>query len=249
MKLKWPKSVTIRGAIIGGVFVIVAAIITVIGPIIFNDNKNEEPTVPEEDLVVSNVRPIIDQRTRIHESFTIVEGKGTVKTGILSAFWEVLLSNNGANDLSVIMYDLVQVDEDFPSISYTHMKQGLYTLEDGALIPVQFPITIPAGVTKALFLRVGITMDEKAYQLVKSKFASEQRVTLEMIINFLRLNELDFYGNAFTEDDAGIYSLPPIDEIKEQVFGVSFETGRGTKAVGIVSWYRHGLFQNALRSN
>ena len=245
---------TIRAAIIGGVFAIVAAIIAVIGNAIFYANNNEpvqvviEPSIPEENLVVSNVRSIIDQPTLIHKSSTIHEGK-TVQTGILSVFWEVLLSNNGVNDLSVIRYDIAQVGEDFKPISYTHMKQGIYTLKEGDFIPVQFPITIPAGNTMAIFLRAGITMGERAYQLVKNKFTSEQRVTLGAIVNFLRLEGLDFYDNAFTKDDSGIYSLPPIDQIKEQVFGVSFETGRGTKTVGIVSWYKYGLFRDILQGN
>ena len=250
MKIKWPKSVTIRAAIIGGGFVLVAAVITVIGPPIFNDNNKEAPAVPEEALVVSNVRSITDQPTLIHESFTFIEGRATtVKTGILSVFWEVLLSNNGVNDLSVINYEIVQIDEDFLSASYTHMEQGVYTLVGGELAPEQFPITIPAGNTKALFVRVGITMDEQAYQLVKEDFTSEEIVILEMIVNFLRLKELDFYGNPFTRDSAGVgvYSLPPIDEIREQVFGITFKTGRGTQTVGVLSWYKYGLFRNSMR--
>ncbi len=247
MKIKWPKSITIRAALIGGFFVIMAAIITVIGTIIFNNINNEYESIPSEVLFVSKVRPIIDQQTKILDSFTFIKGKGTLKTGILSVFWEVLLSNNGINNLSVIRYDISQINKQFVEISYTNMEQGVFTLEDGALIPINLPISIKSGDSMVLFFRIGIIMDANAFQLVKSEYADHKNITLNTIINFLRQKKMDFYGNPFSVDDIGVYSLPPIDELKEQVFGINFETSRSTKAVGILSWYKYGLYLNAVR--
>lgn len=238
---KWslPSKLTAIGAYVGIIGIIFTLIIYLL-------QKNDNEVVLEDNLKITGVRSIIDQPTMIQESTTISEGKA-VQSGIMSLYWEVLLSNIGVNDLSVIRYDILQVGKDFPVVSYTYMKQGIYKLKEGSLIPAQFPITIPAGHTIALFLRVGIEIDKRAYQLIRKEFANEKRATLETIVNFLRLKGLDFYGNEFKKMTSGAYSLPPINHIREQVFGLSFTTGRGSKTHGFVSWYKFGLFRNSLQ--
>lgn len=196
-----------------------------------------EPAAAQDNLVVSKVRTIIDQPTVIHQF---------LKTGIMSVYWELTISNNGTMDLSVIDYDIAQIDEDSGPLSYSHMQQGIYTLKEGQLVPVQFPIAVAAGHSQALFLKVGILMDENAYKLVKTKFKVEGQANVKSIEDFLRLEETDFYGNAFTKQESGVYALPPIDKIAEQVFGISFESSRGVKTTEIISWYKYGLFRDHL---
>lgn len=196
-----------------------------------------EPAAARDNLIVSKVRTIIDQPTVIHQFR---------RTGIMSVYWELTLSNNGTMDLSVIDYDIALVAEHSGPVSYTHMQQGIYMLEEGQLVPVHFPIAVAAGRSQAMFLKVGILMDGNAYTLVKTKFTAGGQANVKSIVDFLRLEETDFYGNAFTKQEAGIYALPPIDQIAEQVFGVSFETSRGAKTTEIISWYRYGLFRDQL---
>ena len=196
----------------------------------------------DEIIEITGVRPIIDQPTTIIKSFNVHQGQ-VVETGVLSAFWEVLLSNNGDSDLSIIDYDIYQVANEFDAIDYTHMKQGMFSLSENELISVKLPIVINAGHTEALFLKVGITMGKDAFDLVKEKYPVDQPSMLKDIADFLRQEGMDFYGNPFTSVTPGHYSLPPIDELKEQIFRISFKSSRGTKGDELISWYRYGLYR------
>ncbi|MDY6970372.1 MAG: hypothetical protein SVR08_17200 [Spirochaetota bacterium] len=186
-----------------------------------------------DDLKITKVRPIIDQPTMFYESFG---------TGIMSLYWELVLSNNSVNDLSVIDYDVLQVSEGGP-ISYTNLRQGIYILDGNKLHPVNFPLVIPAGHSLALFIRVGVMMDPKAYTMVKEKFDPVQQTNASTIMDFLRSQEIDIFGNPFTKNDVGVYSLPALNEINDPIFGVTFKTGRDTKIVELISWYKYGLFR------
>ena len=196
-----------------------------------------ETATAQDKLIVSKVRTIIDQPTVIHQF---------LKTGIMSVYWEITISNNGTMDLSVIDYNIAQVNANSGPISYSNMQQGIYTLKEGQLVPVQFPITVETGHSQALFLRVGIMMDENAYNLVKTKFKVEGKANVKSIIDFLRLEGTDFYGNVITKQESGVFTFPSIDKIVEQVFGISFESSRGVKTTEIFSWYKYGLFRDRL---
>ena len=194
-------------------------------------------TTVQDNLIVSNVRTIVDQPTVIYQF---------LNTGIMSVYWEITISNNGTMDLSVIDYNIAQVDINSGPISYSNMQQGIYTLKEGQLVPVQFPITVETGHSKALFLRVGIVMAENAYKLVKTKFKVEGQANVKSLIDFLRLEGTDFYGNVITKQEPGVFMYPEIDQIVEQMFGISFESGRGDKTTEIISWYKYGLFRDHL---
>lgn len=202
--------------------------------------------VPVDNLLVISVRPIFDQPTFVIESSRLESGE-EVPTGILSVSWELLLSNNGIHDLSVVRYDLLQIGDEFAARGYTDMNQGVYKLGEGGLFP--FPVTIAAGETIPMYLRIGIQMDDKAYRILVNDFPVEEQSNLQDVINFLRDEGLDFYGNSITENIEGAYIFPPIDQINEQIFGVSFETSREAKAIAAVSWYEYGIYREIERRN
>lgn len=121
-KSKWKKwSLPSRLTAIGTYVGILGLILTLLIPLLSNGDNE---VVLKDNLAITGVRSIIDQPTVILESFKMRGGKA-VQTGIISLYWEVLLSNNGVNDLPVIRYDILQIDKGFPETSYTHMKQGI----------------------------------------------------------------------------------------------------------------------------
>lgn len=198
--------------------------------------KNEETiksvshTINDE-IKITKVRPIIDQPTQI---------RNFAGTGILSLHWELLLSNNGDKDLSVIDCEVLQ-----GLISYTDLYQGLYILQDATLQAINFPIIIPAGHSYPLFLRLGVIIDKKVFAMIKEEFDGKQGQNASSIIDFLRSREIDVYGNPFTKSDIGVYSLPPLDEIRDPVFVVKFKTARNTQIIDSISWYKYGLYRLA----
>ena len=202
---------------------------------------NDEPStdtslvvsVAADDLKITKVRRILDQPTTIRDF---------ADSGVMSLYWELTLSNNGKDDLSIIDYEILQVLNQGLS-NYTGLQQGLYTLEADKLHPVQLPVVIPAGHALAFFIRVGVRMDKAAYELVKTEFDGTHTQDVSKIIDFLRSRETDVFGNPYKKNEFGS-SLPSMDDLQDPIFGVSFETARGVKTNDIISWYKYGLFRD-----
>jgi len=188
-----------------------------------------------DEIKITKVRPIVDLPTLIRDF---------AGTGIMSLHWELVLSNNGEKDLSVIDYNVLQVLKEGPII-YTDLYQGLYFLQDTKLQPIKWPLVIFAGHSSALFIRLGVMIDDKAYAMIKDEFDGTQPQNASSIIDFLRSREIDVYGNPFTKSDIGVYSLPPLNEIRDPVFGVTFKTARNTEIAELISWYKYGLYRLA----
>ncbi|NEO33174.1 MAG: hypothetical protein F6K36_22665 [Symploca sp. SIO3C6] len=97
---------------------------------------------------------------------------------LISVYWEIFISNNDVKDISVINYDLLQVGKEFPAAYYSGMNQGLFFPKEDQLVSASFPITIPAGHTVNLILKIGIQMDSNAYKLAKKKLRKRQELIL-----------------------------------------------------------------------
>lgn len=241
---KWslPSKLTAIGTGLGllGIFISIALYLV----------PKQEPEINIlEDLAITNVSLKIDHFTYIYNFVDVRDGT-TVKTGLISVYWELMLSNNGIHDLSINKYRLIKLPAQNPAIDYTHMDQGLYLFKEGALAPLKFPLIISAGYTISVFLKVGVIMGDSAYYSVKDNFTDNKKVKLYEIVDFLREEKhIDIFDNLFTVDPIldtlKIFTLPPLDEINEQIFGIVFQTSRGNTAIEAVSWYKYGLYRQA----
>ncbi len=203
---------------------------------------------PKEILEIPNVKRIDVAITEIQSSPVsgLIEPGGT---GLVAVHWELLLSNNGDRDLSIIDYKVRQVrDENFLPIYYSGMDQGLYWIQEDELVPVDLPITISAGSTVAVFFRAGILLDPNVYELIKQKFNEGTIINLKDLTDYIYSNEVDFYGNKVEVLSLApnSFSFPSFGEAKEQIFLVSFETARGSKVEEKVSWYTYGIMRTLL---
>lgn len=208
-------------------------------------HKNPEDSVPQavpvnitDNLQVSSVKTIQDSRAEIHVS-------GRQK--IVSVYWEVLLSNLGESNLSIVHCRILQVGAEFPEAWYTNMEQGLYSFENGEPSKEVLPFDIPPGGTKKSYVRVGIMMTPDASRMVEDalKGTSASTVSLRTIWRLLNAKGTDFYGNklaAVIGDDTGkmIATFPSVNDLREQEFEVSFTTARGHSIKEPLSWYKYG---------
>mgnify|MGYP001793163571 CR=1 FL=1 len=171
--------------------------------------------------------------------------------GVISAYWEVLLSNVGGDNLSVVSYKVLQVGENFPATQYSHMDQGLYVLSDQEPVRLDLPISIASGDTRKIYVRLGLMLPSEIYKLVKESYLgqSNDSVTLGEVLQFLREKGTDFYGNAvqtrfFDSTGTSVSSISIDDELREQEFVIGFTTSRGEKAREPLSWYKFGGVYN-----
>jgi hypothetical protein len=156
---------------------------------------------------------------------------------LISTYWEIFISNNDVKDISVINYDLLQVGKDFPAAYYSGMNQGLYFPKESKLVSASFPITILAGSTVNLILKIGIQMNANAYKIAKHKLQKEPKIDFLSLEKYLWSRDIDVYGNQVKPTKHGSYTFPPFGEAKEQVFSIYFKTARGTEVPQLISWY------------
>lgn len=216
----------------------IASIIAVVSGIaFFVIAQNTE----KETFSITSVQRITISHTQITPfSYPLISTQGANdSTGILSSYWKVFLSNNSDKDISIIKYNLLEASDNVnAAISYSHMDQGLYTVEENDVKPLLLPITIQSGETIPVVIKIGVIMNPDVYRLVINKFAEQEDYEMQDIETFLRKeHETDIYGNRIKQTVAGIWEYPSFDTIKEQVFGFSFETARGTQSTGLASWY------------
>ena len=90
-------------------------------------------------LKITSIKTVEDSQTQI---------SAIGDQGVISAYWEIMLSNVGETSLSITSYDVRQVGEDFPAVFYSEMNQGLYVFEDGNFKPLDLPIEVTPGNTR-----------------------------------------------------------------------------------------------------
>ena len=190
------------------------------------------PDSGKNDLVVTKVRPITDQISTI-DPFA--------NTATVSLVWELVLSNNGESRVSIIDYDAKQLT-DYGANDYTGMNQGIFQLENNKLAPLNFPFTLESGNSMAVFVRLGVMLDEKTWNLLEPHTTASP-LTSRAIFDILKNSETDIFGNPFVKLDSGAHQLPKLDDLTEPAFGVTFETSKDVTVSEFVSWYRYGLFR------
>lgn len=214
---------------------IVATIGIVIGT---SRNSSEvEEKVLEKPPISDSVK--ITSIKTVEESQTHIQEIGD--SGVISVYWELILSNIGESTLSIVSYDVKQTGQDFPAIMYSGMEQGLYIYDNGEFKPLDLPVELSAGNARKVFIRIGLLMTPEATRLIKENFSDKPTPTLKTISHFLFSSGIDFYGNKVEPLAGGIgYRWPSIDQVREQVFTISFKTARGASVVEQISWYKHG---------
>ena len=186
-----------------------------------------ERAANEEDLVVSVTRAFNDYATQLQA--------WTSTTGTVSVYWDVLVSNNGRQDVSLVGYELLQVSDATVHSTYTDMDQGLYS---SSLGPADLPVVIPAGNSKRFYLRAGLLMDPVAYRMAKDAFPEGSVDSVVGLTNYLYSRGMDSYGNAVESPVPGMFTVPA-EGRREQTFLVTLSTARGTRVSDIVSWYAY----------
>jgi hypothetical protein len=198
----------------------------------------------QEAFKLTSIRRFVDAPTQIRE-FANITGVNPEKrvTGIVSVYWKLFLSNNGSKDISIVKHNLLQIQGSnglTKSMNYTGLDQGLYSIdESNKLVPLNLPVTISQGGTTVIYLKVGLLMDASVYELVKTEFQGKSFKSAKELESFLNKNNLDFYGNKVGTPAPGVFEYPSFNSIKEQAFGFSFETARGTKTSEVISLYKY----------
>ena len=219
--------------IVSGFFLTIIVLVSVA---IAHYSGSDHPPPPSEEtedqLKITSIKTVEDSETEI-SSFA--------DQGVISVYWDIMLSNVGRTNLSVTSYDVKQVGETFTAVSYSGMNQGLFEFEDGYFRRLDLPIVLNAGTSRKIFVRLGLLIVPESYALIKHHFPNSPKVTLQPIWHFLFSKGTDFYGNKIERlpKNTG-YRLPSQDQVREQEFVISFKTSRDVDVAEPLSWYKFG---------
>jgi hypothetical protein len=157
--------------------------------------------------------------------------------GTMTAFWEVLLANNGEKTISVIGYEVLRSHGDRGESFYSGIDQGL--VDAKTLQPESLPIRLDAGDSRRFLLKVGVIPSASAYPRLVREAARGRRSSYQRVERLLAAEGIDLYGNPVDPrvENGTVQGWALRDTRRQQVFVVRFRTARGSVAREITSWY------------
>jgi len=243
---KKPENIAIIAAIITAIAIVFAAMIPPLFTIYFNDDLETNLESDTKLLGDSIIKPSIENLTihtsRLHNDYDteIIPLNVTNFPAILPVYFDCILTNNGENTLSILKYDLKQINnKDYPRSDYSYMNGGLF---DSTGNQLQFPLNIDSKKSYKFYLKVGIAIHPDAYVLISNNFTPFTRYSIMEITSHLAINEMDSYGNSIEpltyQGNYYGFQVPNLENVHEQIFLITFTTGSGNDFIDTFSWYK-----------
>lgn len=200
-----------------------------------NDIIIEYPTMqPNEEILTIYT-------SRIHSDYDIeiIQLNLTYLPAILPVYFDCILTNNGEETISILDYELIQINTDYPISDYSYMNEGLFESTGEKL---QFPLNIDSKKSYKFYIKVGIAIHPDAYALISNNFTPLTRISINEINSYLAMNGMDLYGNSVDPIiRQGEYlgaEGPNLENLQEQIFLITFKTGRGNYFNDSLYWYK-----------
>lgn len=245
-KIQWYKRPEI---IIPAIVIILAAIISPLFTFCLNNlndyleiNQESDTNIIGDSIIKPSIENLTIHTSRLHNDYDteIIPFNVTDFPAILPVYFDCILTNNGENTLSILKYDLEQINnKDYPMSYYSYMNGGLF---DSTGNQVQFPLNIDSKKSYKFYLKVGIAIHPDAYVLISNNFTPFTTISIMEITSHLAINGMDSYGNSIEPlTDQGNYygfQVPNLENVHEQIFLITFTTGSGNDFIDTFSWYK-----------
>lgn len=170
--------------------------------------------------------------------FFFIMESGPLVFGAIRAPWSVLISNTGADTVSITGYEIRQIAGKLGNMYYSNIDGGLHSPD--SMERVTLPISLDAGHSVRLLLVVGMNPGPKAYKLLLAAAGNhDAQMPLKEAEQLLAKGGVDIYDNTVSY----LNPAEPTDGFrvdtqgKEQVFLLRFYTARGAQAQTTMSWY------------
>jgi hypothetical protein len=193
-----------------------------------------------EVLHVASVR-------RLEHAPTTLTAAG--KTGLLTAYWRIVLTNNGEKRVTLTRYDVRQIvtQNNHDGLVYdSQFDQGIFLCSDGfkAIDLVGTPLKLEPGEAATFCAKVGVSMDPKAYILARKQFPGEEIQDIALLEKYLWSNGSDVFGNMVDPLPKGSYRFPALGTELGQVFLITFRSSKNSVFVATLNWYPFGLLSS-----
>ncbi|MGI2329147.1 hypothetical protein [Planococcus sp. YIM B11945] len=187
-----------------------------IGYTIYTDNERARENI--YFAVNSNLQEGNFDTTLIPARLPDFEYDGDI-LGVVPVNYEIILANNGENTVSIISYDLWQIDNQVP-IQFSHLKNGIYEKND----LLEFPLTIESGKSRKITIKVGIQVKDFVFKILEEEFGEGKPINFNTLETTLLSQNTDLFGNKVVKNNNNIYST---DLTNEKIYKLSFTTSKG----------------------
>jgi len=148
------------------------------------------------------------------------------QSSVVQIPWLFTLSNTGNVKLSIIGYDVFQIENGGLS-KFPHLVGLVMTPDGDQVVP---PITLDAGESITIMMHIGFTADAKVLEKLFKIHEQSGAFTLNEAFKKLAKDGITIYGGSatyFSHDGGVTISLDPRFYLDEPVYRVEFKTGRG----------------------
>lgn len=150
---------------------------------------------------------------------TLPDSENTVTaSGVLPIDYEIVLANNGQNNISLLSYTLKQIENQKP-ISFSYLDNGLYVEND----KLSLPITIEAGESKKVIVKVGYSPMYSIYEILEKRFEENQLININSVRSELVTHDTDLFGNTVIKSDGLIVT----ESMIRKEYLLTFESSKG----------------------
>jgi len=158
--------------------------------------------------------------------------------GKVCVYAKVLISNRGYKDISLVKYDIYEINEDANICCTEFLDEGLYSIADEK---IEMPIIIESNHAKAFYIRIGVTMDTYAYKLALSKYGigSSNSFLFDEFDDYLKSNGIDIFGSKIKYFNDGSYTIIERSKDHNGKYLIVFETAKGNTIKDSISWYQY----------
>lgn len=187
---------------------------------------NEQSKI--ENLNVFTSRFLSDYKTEI------IQQNISNYPAVLPTWYECTLINEGEKPINIIGYQLQQISS--PTMDYSNMNMGLF---DKSGKQIEFPLNIKPQESYKLYLKVGLLINPKAFEILNNSSISKNDISIEKLNFLVAKKGMDFYGNAGECIEYGdSYFINITSNRSEQVFLINFITNNHNSFTDSFSWYK-----------
>ena len=163
---------------------------------------------------------------RTNSGGTVLLSGDREKSNVVQIPWLFTLSNTGNFKLSIVGYDVFQIENG--GLSKFQNLVGLVMTPDGdQVVP---PITLDAGESITIMMHIGFIADAKILEKLFKIHEQSGAFTLNEAFKKLAKDGVTIYGGSasYLDHDGGVsISLDPKFYLDEPVYRIEFKTGRG----------------------
>lgn len=194
---------------------IISLAVLVLESSIFEYNKLKDINQDKEYISISV--------SKTSYTYTVYYQKFTENSGLIPSIYEVYLSNNSNQGVSILSYEVNLIYHDNRKFFYEEIINNEEELQNS------FPLLLGPNETRKIIFEINNIIPENVTGLISSKYNFGTNIVYNKLKDYLLEKNLDIYGNKYYYFDVGdnkLYSSEPENQ-NYPVYSLKIKTSKG----------------------